>query len=155
MECRGLSLFAERQSSTRTEFDYKLRWFRRLTDYAAELHALEVPIILAGDYNVMPIELDVYKPERWVDDALFGLRYERPFEPWSLKAGRMRCGRFIRASASICFGNYFRNAWGRNAGLRLDHLLLNSLAAKRLVAAEVDREIRGSLVTTLSSLGPA
>ncbi len=53
-----------------SKFDYKLRWFQRLTDYAAELIALDEPVILAGDYNVMPTELDVYKPERWVDDAL-------------------------------------------------------------------------------------
>ncbi len=53
------------------KFDYKLRWFERLTDYAASLLKLGVPVVLAGDYNVMPTELDVYKPERWVDDALF------------------------------------------------------------------------------------
>ncbi|MDE1995764.1 MAG: exodeoxyribonuclease III, partial [Rhizobiaceae bacterium] len=53
------------------KFDYKLRWFRRLHQHAAELLELEIPAVLAGDYNVMPTELDVYKPERWLDDALF------------------------------------------------------------------------------------
>lgn len=53
------------------KFDYKLRWFKRLHDYAAELLELEVPVALAGDYNVMPTEIDVYKPERWTNDALF------------------------------------------------------------------------------------
>ncbi len=53
------------------KFDYKLRWFERLTNYAAEMLALDVPFVLAGDFNVMPTDLDVYKPERWIDDALF------------------------------------------------------------------------------------
>ena len=125
------------------KFDYKLRWFRRLTDHAAELLALEVPVILAGDYNVMPTELDVYKPERWVDDALFRPEVREAFralvaQGWTEALRTLHPGERI-----YTFWDYFRNAWGRNAGFRLDHFLLNSPAAKRLVAAEVDREVRG------------
>jgi hypothetical protein len=87
-----------------SKFDYKLRWFQRLTDYAAELLALDVPVILAGDYNVMPTELDVYKPERWIDDALFRPEVREAFRSWLRKAGRMRCARSIPASASTLSG---------------------------------------------------
>jgi exodeoxyribonuclease III len=125
------------------KFDYKLRWFNRLTDYAAELLALNVPVILAGDYNVMPTELDVYKPERWVDDALFRPEAREAFRAL-VGQGWTDALRTLHPNERIyTFWDYFRNAWGRNAGLRLDHFLLNPPVAKRLVAADVDREVRG------------
>ncbi|MDF2620756.1 MAG: exodeoxyribonuclease [Xanthobacteraceae bacterium] len=121
----------------------KLRWFRRLTDYAAELLALDVPVVLAGDYNVMPTEFDVYKPERWVDDALFRPEVRRAFgllvsQGWTDALRALHPGERI-----YTFWDYFRDAWGRDAGLRLDHLLLSPAVAKRLVAADVDRTVRG------------
>ncbi|SEG10781.1 exodeoxyribonuclease III [Bosea lathyri] len=124
-------------------FAYKMRWFQRLTDYAAELLALDVPIILAGDYNVMPTELDVYKPERWVDDALFRPDVREAFrglaeQGWTDALRTLHPGERI-----YTFWDYLRNAWGRNAGLRLDHFLLNPLVAQRLIAADVDRDVRG------------
>jgi exodeoxyribonuclease-3 len=66
-----MSLSAERQSRVRTQVRYKLRWFDRLAKHARNLLATGEPVVLAGDYNVMPTDLDVYAPERWVDDALF------------------------------------------------------------------------------------
>lgn len=125
------------------KFEYKLRWFQRLTGYAAELLTLEVPVVLAGDYNVMPTELDVYKPERWVDDALFRPEVREAFrvlvdQGWTDALRTLHPGERI-----YTFWDYFRNAWGRNAGLRLDHFLLSPMVAKRLVAADVDREVRG------------
>jgi exodeoxyribonuclease III len=84
------------------KFDYKLRWFDRLARHAAELLATGMPVVLAGDFNVMPTELDVYKPERWVDDA--GPRFARLSLGCSREAGLMRCGRFIRVSASTLSG---------------------------------------------------
>lgn len=125
------------------KFNYKLRWFQRLTRQAAELLALEAPVILAGDYNVMPTELDVYKPERWIDDALFRPEVREAFrdlcaQGWTDALRSLHPGERI-----YTFWDYFRNAWGRDAGLRLDHLLLNKQAAKRLVRAEVDRYVRG------------
>jgi exodeoxyribonuclease III len=125
------------------KFDYKLRWFERVTEYAASLLALEMPVVLAGDYNVMPTELDVYKPERWVDDALFRPEVREAFhalvaQGWTDALRSLHPGERI-----YTFWDYFRNAWGRNAGLRLDHFLLSRSVAERLVAADVDREVRG------------
>ena len=125
------------------KFDYKLRWFERVTEYAASLLALEMPVVLAGDYNLMPTELDVYKPERWVDDALFRPEVREAFhalvaQGWTDALRSLHPGERI-----YTFWDYFRNAWGRNAGLRLDHFLLSRSVAERLVAADVDREVRG------------
>ena len=86
------------------KFDYKLRWFERLATHAEALLASGAPVVLAGDYNVMPTELDVYKPERWVDDALFRPEVRDAFDASSLRAGPMRCERSIRTSASTPFG---------------------------------------------------
>jgi exodeoxyribonuclease-3 len=125
------------------KFDYKLRWFRRLTDYAAGLLALDVPVVLAGDYNVMPTDLDVYNPERWRDDALFRPEVRSAYaalvaQGWTDALRTMHPGERV-----YTFWDYFRNAWGRNAGLRLDHVLLSPEIAPHLLAAEVDREVRG------------
>ncbi len=125
------------------KFDYKLRWFKRLHDYAAELLELEVPVILAGDYNVMPTELDVYKPERWKDDALFRIEVREAFrelveQGWTDALRQLHPGERI-----YTFWDYFRNAYGRDAGLRLDHFLLSPDLADRLGKAEVDKHVRG------------
>ncbi len=125
------------------KFDYKLRWFRRLADYAAGLLALDVPVVLAGDYNVMPTELDVYNPERWEGDALFRPEVRSAYAAL-LAQGWTDALRQMHPDERIyTFWDYFRNAWGRNAGLRLDHVLLSPDLAPRLVAAEVDRAVRG------------
>ncbi len=124
-------------------FDYKLRWFARLAAHAAELMALDIPVVLAGDYNVMPTDLDVYKPERWVDDALFRPEVRAAFHAL-VAAGWVDAVRSLHPGERLyTFWDYFRNAWGRNAGLRLDHLLLSPPVAPRLTAAGVDRDVRG------------
>ena len=125
------------------KFDYKLAWFARLTRHAAKLQKSKEPVVLAGDYNVMPTELDVYKPERWVDDALFRPESRAAFHKLA-KQGWTDAVRTLHPGERIyTFWDYFRNAWPRNAGLRIDHFLLNPVVAKRLVAAGVDREVRG------------
>lgn len=125
------------------KFDYKLRWFERLKAHAAELLAADVPVVLAGDYNVMPTELDVYKPERWIDDALFRPEVRSAFRELAAQ-GWTDAIRALHPDETIyTFWDYLRNAWGRNAGLRLDHLLLSKSIARRLVAAGVDRHVRG------------
>ena len=125
------------------KFDYKLRWFDRLSARAAELLASKAPVVLAGDYNVMPTDLDVYKPERWVDDALFRPEVREAFHRLTAQ-GWTDALRALHPDERIyTFWDYFRNAWARNAGLRLDHLLLSPSIAGRLVAADVDREVRG------------
>src|SRR5947208_2043891 len=125
------------------KFDYKLLWFERLIAHAAELLALNQPVVLAGDYNVMPTDLDVYAPERWVDDALFRPEVRDAFHRLTAQ-GWIDALRALHPSERIyTFWKFFRNAYARNAGLRIDHLLLSPSLAGRLVAAEVDRDIRG------------
>lgn len=125
-----------------SKFDYKLRWFERLISYASELIALEIPIVLAGDFNVMPTDLDVYKPERWIDDALFRPEVREAFHRL-VAQGWTDAIRALHPDERIyTFWDYFRNAWGRDAGLRIDHFLLSPALADRLVTAGVDREVR-------------
>jgi exonuclease III len=87
------------------KFDYRFRWFNRLIAHAAELLSTNLPVILAGDYNVMPMELDVYKPERWVDDALFRPEVRAAFQQLLGQAGRMPFDTFTRKRRSIRSGN--------------------------------------------------
>jgi exodeoxyribonuclease III len=125
------------------KFDYKLRWLDRLMSYAAELIAHDMPVVLAGDYNIIPTDLDVYKPERWLDDALFRPEVRAAFDRLTAE-GWTDALRMLHPGEPIyTFWDYFRNAWSRNAGLRIDHLLLSRSLAARLVAAEVDRDVRG------------
>jgi exodeoxyribonuclease III len=124
-------------------FEYKLRWFQRPISHAAELIALNRPVVLAGDYNVMPTDLDVYAPARWVDDALFRPEVRDAFRRLTAQ-GWVDALRVLHPNERIyTFWDYFRNRYARNAGLRIDHLLLSPSIADRLVAAEVDREVRG------------
>jgi exodeoxyribonuclease III len=125
------------------KFDYKLRWFERLTTHAQALLATGAPIVLAGDYNVMPTDLDVYKPERWLDDALFRPEVREAFarlvaQGWTDAVRKLHPGERI-----YTFWDYFRNAYERDAGLRIDHLLLSPSVAAGLVSAGVDRSVRG------------
>ena len=125
------------------KFDYKLAWFKRLTQYAKRLVSLEQPVILAGDYNVIPTELDAYKPERWVDDALFFPESRAAYQNL-LDQGWTDALRELHPQEAIyTFWDYFRNSYARNAGIRIDHFLLNAPAAKLLQTAGVDREVRG------------
>ncbi|MDB5482892.1 MAG: exodeoxyribonuclease [Caulobacteraceae bacterium] len=125
------------------KFDYKLRWLERLTLHAQSLLAHDAPVILAGDYNVMPTDLDVYKPERWLDDALFRPEVRAAFHAL-VAQGWTDAVRTLHPRERIyTFWDYFRNAFARDAGLRIDHLLLSPRVAGRLVAAGVDRDVRG------------
>ncbi len=125
------------------KFDFKLDWFKRLTAHAKKLIAMNTPVVLVGDYNVMPTELDVYKPERWVNDALFRPEVRAAFaslvaQGWTDALRKIHPGEKI-----YTFWDYFRNAYGRDAGLRIDHFLLNPQLDKRLLDAGVDRHVRG------------
>jgi exodeoxyribonuclease-3 len=125
------------------KFDYKLKWFERLIAHAAGLLASGKPVVLAGDFNVMPTDLDVYKPERWLNDALFRAETRDAFhrllaQGWCDALRTMHPGERI-----YTFWDYFRNAFGRDAGLRIDHLLLSPALAGSLKAAGVDRDVRG------------
>ena len=125
------------------KFDYKLRWFERLIGHAADLLGSGLPVMLIGDFNVMPTEIDVYKPERWLKDALFAPEVRAAFfrltgQGWTDALRTMHPDEVI-----YTFWDYFRNAYARDAGLRIDHILLSPPLAKRLTAAEVDRHVRG------------
>jgi len=127
------------------KFDYKLAWFERLIQHAAQLRDRGEAVILAGDYNVVPTDAvaDIYSATTWKDDAVV--------QPESRAAWRKLVEQgwtdAIRAlhpdAAMYTYWDYFRNRWERNAGLRLDHLLLNENAAARLKEAGVDRAVRG------------
>ena len=126
-----------------SRFDYKLRWLERLTAHAAELVASGAPVILAGDYNVIPTDLDVYKPERWVDDALFRPEVREAYQRL-LAQGWTDALRSLHPGERVyTFWDYFRHAYARDAGLRIDHLLLSPSAASHLETANVDRDVRG------------
>ncbi|MEP6583841.1 MAG: exodeoxyribonuclease III [Ginsengibacter sp.] len=125
------------------KFDYKLRWFDRLINHAAKLYASDVPVVLTGDYNVMPTELDVYKPERWVNDALFRTEVRDAFKTLIAQGWTDAIRKLYPNEVIYTFFDYFRNAYERNAGLRIDHFLLSPHVDKRLVAAGVDHNVRG------------
>jgi exodeoxyribonuclease-3 len=124
------------------KFDYKLKWFERLTTHAAELFASGKPVILTGDYNVMPTELDVYKPERWVDDALFRPETRAAFKTLVDQGWTDAIRKLYPNEIVYTFWDYFRNAFDRNAGLRIDHFLLTPKLAKKIAEAGVDRYVR-------------
>ncbi|MGI8634438.1 MAG: exodeoxyribonuclease III [Segetibacter sp.] len=125
------------------KFDYKLRWFARLIKHAAELLASDTPVVLTGDYNVMPTEMDVYKPERWVDDALFRPEVRSAFKTLVDQGWTDAIRKLYPNDTIYTFWDYFRNAYGRNAGLRIDHFLLSPHLNSRLLKGGVDREVRG------------
>ena len=125
------------------KLDYKLAWFERLTKHAADLLASGKPVILTGDYNVMPTELDVYKPESWVNDALFLPEVRAAFQKLMAQGWTDAVRKLYPDEKIYTFWDYFRNAYSRNAGLRIDHFLLSPAVARRLVAAGVNRDVRG------------
>jgi exodeoxyribonuclease-3 len=125
------------------KFDYKLAWFKRLTSHAKDLLSRGEPTILTGDYNVMPTELDVYKPEKWVDDALFRPETREAFHTLVAQGWTDALRKLHPNEKIYTFWDYFRNAFGRDAGLRIDHFLLSSHFDKKLKAAGVDKYVRG------------
>src|ERR1700761_5020172 len=125
------------------KFDYKLGWLERFMTHASALVSGPSPAVLAGDYNIIPTERDVYKPERWVNDALFRVEVSEAFQRLSSQGWTDSLRTMHPDTQIFTFWDYFRNAYGRDAGLRIDHLLLNPALAGRLVAAGVDRTVRG------------
>lgn len=124
------------------KFDYKLAWFKRLHRYAKQLLKFDAPVILVGDFNVIPSEVDARRPESWKDDALFFPESRAAFQTL-LKQGWTDALRTLYPDEAIyTFWDYFRNSFARDAGIRIDHFLLNELAIERLSTGGVDREVR-------------
>ncbi|MES2485663.1 MAG: exodeoxyribonuclease III [Bacteroidota bacterium] len=125
------------------KFDYKLRWFERLTERAQQLLDFKIPVILVGDYNVMPTDLDVYKPERWEKDALFRPEVRHAFATLRDQGWTDAIRTLYPDEKIYTFWDYFRDAYGRDAGLRIDHFLLSPQIAIKLKKGGVDRHVRG------------
>ncbi|MFN3868668.1 MAG: exodeoxyribonuclease III [Hyphomicrobiaceae bacterium] len=125
------------------KFAYKLAWMQRLETHARTLLAHEMPLVLAGDYNVIPTPLDAKRPEAWTGDALF--------QPESRAAWRRLCALGLTDAIRAChptdplytFWDYQAGAWSKNDGIRIDHMLLSPQATDRLIAAGIDRDVRG------------
>jgi exodeoxyribonuclease-3 len=125
------------------KFDYKLAWMERLREHAAGLLASGAPAMLIGDFNVIPTDFDVYKPERWAKDALFSTEAKAKFAEL-LGQGWTDAIRHLHPDERIyTFWPYWRNSFERDAGIRIDHALLSPSLAPRLKAAGVDRSPRG------------
>jgi exodeoxyribonuclease-3 len=125
------------------KFDYKLMWFARLLLHAKSLLKSGKPVILAGDFNVMPTDLDVYKPENWVDDALFRPEVREAYRRLIAQGWTDSIRKKHPKARIYTFWKYWRNSFERDAGLRIDHLLLAPELAKKLKSAGVDRATRG------------
>lgn len=125
------------------KFEYKLRWFERLSSHGQTLLDTGLPVMLIGDYNVMPTELDTYKPEKYKDNALFRKEIREAYaelvnQGWTDAIRELYPGERI-----YTFWDYLRKAYERDAGLRLDHFLLNPILAERLTSGGVYKEVRG------------
>jgi exodeoxyribonuclease-3 len=125
------------------KYSYKIGWMRRLYAYARDRLALEEPLVLAGDYNVIPAAIDVPNPAAWVGDALFLPQTRERFRSLC-NLGLTDAVRAVSDASSLyTFWDYQAGAWQKNNGLRIDHLLLSPQAADRLVGAGIDKHVRG------------
>lgn len=125
------------------KFDYKMAWLERLATHAAGLLATGAPVVLAGDYNVVPTEADIYQPNKWAGDALVDPAAREAFKRL-LGQGWTDSLRAIHSDGPLwTFWAYLRNRWPNDKGLRLDHLLVSPDLAGQLVDAGVDRWARG------------
>jgi exodeoxyribonuclease-3 len=125
------------------KFDYKLEWFRRLKSHAAKFIKQDIPVVLAGDYNVAPTGLDIYPTKSWDKDALIQPKSRAAFKSLVAQGWRDAIRELHPEMPMFTFWDYKRNRWPRDAGLRLDHLLISPVLAPRLAKAGVDRALRG------------
>jgi exodeoxyribonuclease-3 len=125
------------------KYDYKLAWMARMEKHARDLLALEMPVVLAGDYNVIPQAEDAAKPDSWLEDALFRpetrAAFRRILNLGYTEAFRAR----VQGPGHYSFWDYQAGAWQRNNGIRIDHLLLSPQAADLMRDVQIDKDIRG------------
>jgi exodeoxyribonuclease-3 len=140
---RVASLYLPNGNPPRTEkYTYKLNWMERITEYARERLALEEPLVLAGDFNVIPTEIDVHDPALWLGDALFLPQTRAKFRAL-MHLGLTDAVRATSDDPGVyTFWDYQAGAWQKNNGIRIDHLLLSPQAADRLTAAGIDKQVR-------------
>jgi exodeoxyribonuclease-3 len=125
------------------KFDYKLDWFRRLRAHAAKFIKQDIPVVLAGDYNVAPTGLDIYPTKSWDKDALIQPKSRAAFKSLVAQGWTDAIRSLHPEKPMFTFWDYKRNRWPRDAGLRLDHLLVSPVLSPRLTKAGVDRTVRG------------
>ncbi len=125
------------------KYDYKLRWMERFAERVEEWATSGKPVVLTGDYNVIPTEKDVYRPERWVNDALFRTETREAFQKLLAQGWTDALRRLFPEEIFYTYWDYFRGAFQRDAGLRIDHFLLNEAAMKRLQKGGVNKNVRG------------
>ncbi|MCO4292273.1 exodeoxyribonuclease III [Solitalea sp. MAHUQ-68] len=125
------------------KFDYKLSWMKRFITHTDELLKQNIPVVLTGDFNIIPTEVDVYKPERWTNDALFRPESREVFHSLINKGWTDALRKLYPDEIIYTYWDYFRDAYSRNAGLRIDHFLLNNVVTDKLLKAGVDRHVRG------------
>jgi exodeoxyribonuclease-3 len=139
---RVASIYLPNGNPIGPKYDYKLKWMKRLSDYSRERLELEEPLVLAGDYNVIPTEIDVHNPELWRGDALFLPETRAKFRAL-INLGLTDALRAnTDADGIYTFWDYQAGAWQKNNGIRIDHLLLSPQAADALVTAGVDKHVR-------------
>jgi exodeoxyribonuclease-3 len=124
------------------KYPYKLAWMDRLTAHVRGLLALEEPLVLAGDYNVIPTADDAKNPSAWVDDALFLPETRARFREFSYLGLTDALRACDPAPGRYTFWDYQAGAWQRDDGIRIDHLMLSPQAASRLIGCRIDKEVR-------------
>jgi exodeoxyribonuclease-3 len=125
------------------KFDYKLAWFDRFIEHARGWIDSDHPVVLAGDYNVVPTDFDIYNPRSWLKDALLQPESRERYQQLLDQGWTDSLRKLHPEEAIFTFWDYFRQHWQKNSGLRIDHLLLNRKLAPALRAAGVDTWVRG------------
>jgi exodeoxyribonuclease-3 len=125
------------------KFDYKLRWMDRLNEHAKTLYSCGQPVVMAGDYNVVPTDLDIYNPRSWLKDALLQPATREKYQQLLAQGWTDAIRMHYKNGRIYTFWDYFRQHWEKNSGLRIDHLLLNPQSAPRMIEAGVDTWVRG------------
>lgn len=125
------------------KFEYKLAWLDRFAAHASDIRVLPAPVVLMGDFNIIPTAMDAYKPERWKDDALFAPEARQLYA--EIVRSGWKDGLLLKSQSEhpFTFWHYWRRSFERDAGIRIDHALLNGRATRQLKSAVVDREPRG------------
>ena len=140
---RVVSLYLPNGNGGEDKYAYKLKWMDRLIAFSRERLRLEEPMLLAGDYNVIPSPADARRPEAWVNDALFLPQTRERFRALT----NLGLTDAVRAASDAddlySFWDYQAGAWAKNNGIRIDHLLLSPQAADRMADAGIDRHVRG------------